>query len=448
MVLPTTPAKVAPSLEPLLRLVHDLRPDPENTRTHPERNLAAIRESLERFGQQKPIVIAPDGTVVAGSGTLEAARSLGWSHIACVTTDLAGPEARGFAIADNRTAELAQWDVARLAAELDVLPRDLVAQVGFDDQDLRKIAHQAELAIRALADAGLLDEVPAPPEEATTKPGDLIVLGRHRLLCGDAADEEALDRLLAGTQIHLVNTDPPYNVKVEPRSNNAIAAGISSFASYGQHHQGFDLARHPEKAKATHARLRAKDRPLANDFLPEEEFAALLRRWFKNMARVLMPGRAFYVWGGFSNLANYPPALKDSGLYFSQSIVWDKQHPVLTRKDFMTAHEQSFYGWKEGAAHVFYGPNNVPDLWPVKKLNHTAMTHLTEKPVELAVRAITYSTVPGENVLDLFGGSGSTLIAAETTNRTAYLMELDPLYCDVIAARYERVTGKVAERVP
>jgi DNA modification methylase len=238
--------------------------------------------------------------------------------------------------------------------------------------------------------------------------------------------------LLDGAPIHLVNTDPPYNVRVEPRSNNAIAAGLSSFESAGT---------------ATTEKLRAKDRPLQNDFVSDDEFDRLLAAWFGNMARVLLPGRAFYIWGGYSNCGNYPRALKTASLYFSQAIIWDKQHPVLTRKDYMGAHEWCFYGWKEGAAHVFYGPANVPDLWSVKKVNPQSMVHLTEKPVELAARAIRYSSRQGENVLDLFGGSGSTLMACEQTGRRAFLMELDPLYADVIVQRWEKFTGRKAERI-
>lgn len=128
-------------------------------------------------------------------------------------------------------------------------------------------------------------------------------------------------------------------------------------------------------------------------------------------------------------------------------IIWVKQHPVLTRKDFMGNHEWCFYGWREGAAHKFFGPNNVPDVWPIKKVNPASMVHLTEKPVELAVRAIQYSSRSGENVLDLFGGSGSTLIAAQQTGRRAYLMEIDALYCDVIVQRWEEFTGEKAECV-
>ncbi len=167
----------------------------------------------------------------------------------------------------------------------------------------------------------------------------------------------------------------------------APAAGLSSFQA-AKHHQKFDVKRHPEKAKATHKKMRAKDRPLENDYLSDEAFEKLLHSWFGNIARVLLPGRALYCWGGYANCANYPPVLKACGLYFSQAIIWDKQHPVLTRKDFMGAHEWCFYCWREGAAHKFFGPNNVTDVWSVKKINPQSMIHLTEKPVELAVRAI------------------------------------------------------------
>jgi DNA modification methylase len=193
--------------------------------------------------------------------------------------------------------------------------------------------------------------------------------------------------------------------------------------------------------------MRAKDRPLVGDYVSDEEFDRLLRVWFENIARVLAPGRAFYTWGGYANVANYPAALKAAGLYFSQALIWVKEHPVLTRKDFMGNHEWCFYGWREGAAHVYLGPPNVPDVWSVKKVNPASMVHLTEKPVELAVRAIQYSSRRGENVLDLFGGSGSTLIACEQTGRRCFMMEIDAAYCDVIRERWERFTGRTAEQI-
>ncbi|MCC6909995.1 MAG: site-specific DNA-methyltransferase [Phycisphaerales bacterium] len=350
-------------------------------------------------------------------------------------------------------SSMAQADAAVLRAlieEVDLSGHDIelaglvAALEGMVDHALTIEAAALELQ-QGLTDP---DAIPEPPDEPITKRGDLWILGEHRLLCGDSASATDVDRLLDGQPIHLVNTDPPYNVKVEPRSNNAIAAGNSSFPEAKKkrtHHQSFDVARQGEKKRTT-KKMRAKDRPLANDFMTDEAFDEMLDAWFGNMARVLIPGGGFYIWGGYANLGNYPGPLKRAGLYFSQGIVWDKQHPVLTRKDYMGAFEIAFYGWREGAAHRFFGPNNATDLWHVKKVNPASMVHLTEKPVELAVRALQYSSHAGENVLDLFGGSGSSLIAAEQTQRRAFLMELDPAYCDVIVQRYEQFTGKKAER--
>ena len=420
----------------------ELHLDPANARSHPERNLDAIRASLVRFGQAEPLVVQKRSQrVIGGNGRLVAMRALGWTEADVVELDLDDLQATALAIALNRTGELAEWDLPSLSRILDSLKADDELEgVGFDLGELDEIRDRM---LAGLQGDVVQDEAPAPPDAATSQRGDVWILGRHRLLCGDSASPGDLDRLLAGAPIHLVNTDPPYNVKVEPRSNNAIAAGLSSFTGTS-HHQGLDLARHPSKAKATHEKLRPKDRPLTNDFIAPEEFDRALRAWFGNAARVLQPGRGFYIWGGYANLANYPSALAESGLYFSQAIVWNKLHPVLTRKDFMGAFELAFYGWKEGAAHVFVGPNNATDLWEVKKLNHTHMTHLTEKPVELAARAIQYSSRPGENVLDLFGGSGSTMAACEQLDRSAYLMEIDTLYADVIVERWQKLTGREA----
>jgi DNA modification methylase len=189
--------------------------------------------------------------------------------------------------------------------------------------------------------------------------------------------------------------------------------------------------------------MRPKDRALANDFMKDGDYDVLLRKWFGNLAEALKPGGTFYIWGGYANCANYPPALAECGLYFSQAIIWVKNMPVLTRKDFMGAHEWAFYGWREGAAHWFNPDyNNVRDVWEVAKVPPQSMIHLTEKPVELAVRALTYSSKAGESVLDLFGGSGSTLIACEKLGRKARLMEIDPPYCDVICRRFMEFSGK------
>jgi DNA modification methylase len=414
---------------------------PSNPRVNDDA-VAPVSASLRRFGWRQPIVARPTGEVIAGNTRLKAALALNMTEVPVVWFEGSDLEAAAYAIADNRTHEFASWDDPALAKILEQLrAEDSLEGVGYDTGDIDALLDELQAASGLGVNADL-DDIPAPPDEAVTRLGDLWVLGNHRLLCGDSSSPADLDRLLAGAPIHLVSTDPPYGVRLEPRSNNAIAAGLSSFTT--THHQKLDVARHPDKASPTHARLRAKDRPLANDFVSDDEFARLLTAWFGNIARVLLPGRGFYIWGGYSNLGNYPPALKAAGLYFSQGIVWDKQHPVLTRKDFMGAFELGFYGWREGAAHQYFGPNNATDLWAVKKVNPQSMVHLTEKPVELASRAILYSSRRGENVLDLFGGSGSTLIACEETQRHAYLMELDGPYSDVIVTRWQKLTGKAA----
>ncbi|MBI1371810.1 MAG: chromosome partitioning protein ParB, partial [Phycisphaera sp.] len=389
--------------------------------------------------------------IIAGHTRWKAAKKLGLTKVPVhVATDLTPAQIKAYRIADNKTGELAEWDLEILPIELtDLREGGFDMEVlAFDDDELAKLLSEAAGVTEGLTDA---DAVPEPPDDPITQPGDIWLLGDprngHRLMCGDSSSAGDLDRLLDGATIDLVNMDPPYNVKVEPRSNNAIAAGNSSFpkAESRTHHQSFDVARQGEK-KATHKKMRAKDRPLANDFVTDEAFDKLLAAWFNNAARVLKPGGSFYIWGGYANLGNYPGPLKKAGLYFSQGIVWDKQHPVLTRKDMMGAFEIAFYGWREGAGHHFYGPNNATDLWHVKKVNPQSMVHLTEKPVELAVRAIQYSSKTGQNVLDLFGGSGSTLIGCEQTDRRAFLMEIDQAYCDVIVQRWEQFTGRKAER--
>ena len=413
---------------------------------NPRDNEAAIgpvAESIRQFGFKQPVLVDKDDVLIAGHTRIRAARQLGLTEVPVIRAeDLTPEQVRAFRIADNKLHELATWNLELLPIELTELQGMNVdlELLGFSKDDLAKLLDPG--VKDGLTDP---DEVPEPPDEAITKPGDLWILGDHRLLCGDSGDVEHVDRLLAGDSVQLCHCDPPYNVGVAPRSNNAIAAGNSSFTNY--HHQQLDLARHPEKSKPTTRKMRAKDRPLENDFVSAGEFDRLLHAWFGNMARVLEPGRSFYIWGGYANLGNYPPVLKTCGLYFSQGIVWDKLHPVLTRKDMMGCFELAFYGWKEGAGHSFFGPNNATDLWHVKKINPNKMIHLTEKPVELAVRAMQYSSRAGENVLDLFGGSGSTLIAAEQTGRKAFLMELDPPYCDVIVERFENFAGKKAERV-
>lgn len=381
----------------------------------------AVAASIQEFGFRQPIVVDAQGVIIVGHTRLKAAHKLGLAKVPVhVATDLTAAQVKALRIADNKTADIATWDMDLLPLEL----RELEA-LDFDMKLLGFAPDEVLSLLHPEPEVGLVDpdEVPAPPEQAITQPGDLWILGDHRLLCGDSSSPEDVDRLLAGQPIHLVNTDPPYNVKVEPRSNNAIAAGLSSFSNQAadakrraagkgksakKHHQQFDVARHPEKSKPTDNRLRAKDRPLANDFVTDEEFDRLLDAWFGNMARVLLPGRGFYIWGGYANLGNYPPFLKKHGLYFSQGIVWDKQHPVLTRKDYMGAFELAFYGWKEGAGHSFFGPNNATDLWHVKKVNPQSMVHLCLHPDALVLTEAGFRPIQTTQVGDrVFSGDGT-----------------------------------------
>jgi DNA modification methylase len=424
-----------------------LRPNPRNWRHHPTAQRDALQGLLAELGYCDALLARElaDGSLELIDGHLRA-ETTPQMEVPVLVLDVTAEEADKLLATLDPLACLAEANSEALTA--------LLASVETSSVPVQELL--AALAAGELTRFPPLepfegrtdpDAIPEPPDEPVTRPGDLWVLGRHRLLCGDSSQPEQVDRLLDGAVIHVVHTDPPYNVQVEPRSNRARAAGLSSFqvTTPPPQREGEGALRN---AQPTVNKLRAKDRPLTNDFLSAEEFDRLLDAWFGNLARVLLPGRAFYLWAGYANLGNYPPFLKNHGLYFAQAIVWNKEHPVLTRKDFMGCFELAFYGWKEGAAHQFFGPNNALDLWHIPKVTPQHMVHLTEKPVALATRALDYSSRPGENVLDLFGGSGSTLIAAEQMGRRAFVMEVDPLYCDVIVTRYEQFTGTKAQRSP
>jgi DNA modification methylase len=411
-----------------VREITSIRPYERNPRLN-DKAVDAVAASLREFGFRQPIVIDTDGIIIAGHTRYKAALKLGLQKVPVhIATDLTAEQAKAYRIADNKTGDIAEWDMEILPIEISELQESgfEMGILSFSDKELTQL-----LNVNIEHGQTDCDSIPSPPEESVTQKGDLWILGNHRLMCGDSASRCDVDRLLDGNLIQLFHGDPPYGVSVEPRSNNAIAAGVSSFPG--------------EKGNTT-SRLRAKDRPITNDKLSDEAFEKLLDGWFGNIARVLEPGRAAYIWGGYANLANYPPMFKKHGLYWSQCIIWHKMHPVMNRKDFMSCYELCYYCWREGAAHQFFGQNNERDLWEVKKVPSQSMVHLTEKPVELALRAIQLSSRPGENVLELFGGSGSTLIACEQSGRRCFAMELDTLYCDVIVKRWEEFTNKKAIR--
>jgi ParB-like chromosome segregation protein Spo0J len=282
--------------------IDSIREYEHNPREISEVAVAAVARSIDEFGFKVPIIVDAENTIIAGHTRLRAARTLGLPTVPVIRADDLTPEqVKAFRLADNQLATLTTWNLELLPlelAELQTMDIDLKS-LGFDEDELAKL-----LGTNVKDGRSNPDEIPEPPDDPITQPGDVWLLGDHRLLCGDAGNSEDVDRLLDGAPIHLVNSDPPYGVRVEPRSNNAIAAGLSSFQAADarrggklKHHQGLDLARHPGKSKATHAKMRAKDRPLANDFVSDDEFDRLLLAWFGQIARVLLPGRAFYIWG-------------------------------------------------------------------------------------------------------------------------------------------------------
>ena len=416
-----------------IRDIGSIKPYDRNPRLN-DKAVDAVAASLKEFGFRQPIVIDSDSVIIVGHTRWKSAQKLGLAKVPVhVAVDLSPEQVRAYRLADNKSGEIAEWNMEILPIEISELKAagfDM-GTLAFSDKELTQLLNLSTSISQGLTDP---DSVPEPPDEAITRKGDIWILGNHRLMCGDSASPADVDQLLDGKSVQLCHTDPPYGIALEPRSNNAIVAGVSSFP--GQ-----------EGAKTT-GKMRAKDRPLANDSLSAVEFEQKLDAWFGNIARVLEPGRAAYIWGGYANLANYPSKFKKNDLYWSQCVIWHKMHPVMNRKDFMSCYELCYYCWREGAAHKFFGQNNERDLWEVKKEPSQKTVHPTQKPVGLAVRAIQLSSKPGENVLELFGGSGSTLIACEQTGRHCFAMEIDELYCDVIVKRWSEFTGKTPQRVP
>jgi len=412
-----------------------IRPYDRNPRVN-DAGVDAVAESIRRFGFRQPIVVDGRRLIICGHTRWKAAQKLGLAKVPVhVAADLTQEEIRAYRIADNKTADLSGWNADLLAGEMIALQAadvDLTG-LGFTADEL------AGLLYPGITDGRTdPDEVPLPPDAAVTQPGDLWLMGDQRLLCGDSGNLADVDRLLDGAPVHLVNTDPPYNIHIESRSINALVMAKRS--------RPHVLVSDHKKRQAGRTNKQLKPRDCLTDRpLSKQGYGEKLSGWFGNIARVLVPGRSFYLWGGLPNLTNYPPALAASGMHLSQLIVWVKNQPSAPCSDFIPRHESCFYGWRKGAPHKWFGPRNIADVWEVPVVHRGRTVHLSEKPVELAARALQYSSRPGENVLDLFGGSGSTLIAAQQSGRRAFLMEIDPLYCDVILNRWEKFSGQKAE---
>ena len=372
--------------------------DPANLRRHPERNMQAIMGSLRRFGQQKPIVVDAKGVVIAGNGTLAAAKQLGWKQIAVVETALAGSDATAFAIADNRTAELAEWDddaLAQTLAALQIEDEELANATGFDAGDLDDLLGPKEV---------IEDEVPEPPADPITKTGDLWLLGDHRLLCGDSTKAEEVARLMSSSKADMVLTDPPYGVAYVGKTKDALT--------------------------------------VENDALDESSLSRLVTAAFDNAQSISRNGAYWY--------ATVPPGplhilfaddWKRRGI-LRQIMVWAKDSMVLGHSEYHYQHEPILFGWIPGERHLNKDRTRTT-LWTYDRPK-ASREHPTMKPIELWFQAVNDGSRAGETIFDPFLGSGTTLIAAEQLGRKCYGMEISPAYCDVIVKRWEMLTGKKA----
>jgi site-specific DNA-methyltransferase (adenine-specific) len=384
--------------------------DPANVRRHGEKNLDAIKASLSRFGQQKPIVVDADGIVRAGNGTLMAAKALGWPEVTIVRTSLKGAEATAYAIADNRTAELAEWDddaLAQTLAALQIEDEELAKATGFDDADI-----DAMLAPDEVTE----DEVPEPPVDPITKSGDLWILGEHRLLCGDSTKATDVAMLMQNQLCKLVVTDPPYGV---------------SYADKNAFLNAFDKGNRVQT-------------PIENDHLDKADAHKLWKDAFTHMGASMDAGACVYCFmpqGGDQMMMMM--MMQGAGIEPRHELIWLKNNHVLGRTDYAYKHEPIMYAWKKGG-HKFYGEFQTSILEFARP--SSSKLHPTMKPVELICKLIENSSRQGEILYEPFCGSGTTLIAAEQLGRKCYGMEISPAYCDVIVKRWETLTGKKATR--
>ena len=386
---------------PIERLIFYARNPRKNEHAVPK--MASL---IKEFGFKVPIVARSDGSVVDGHLRLMAARHLGMETVPVVLADEWTPaQVKAFRIAVNKSAEFAEWDTAMLALEIEDLKElDFDLELtGFELPELDEI-------LGAGADGGTEgqtdpDAVPEAQEEPVSRLGDVWLLGRHRLMCGDSTDAGSVALLMNGSNADLLLTDPPYNVSYEGGTKDRLT--------------------------------------ILNDSMDDEKFRSFLADAFKAADTVMKNGAAFYIWHADSEGYNFRGAVRDTGWMVRQCLIWVKNSMVLGRQDYQWKHEPCLYGWKDGAAHLWTSDRRQTTVLEFNKPNRNG-EHPTMKPVELFEYQMLNSTNREAVVLDLFGGSGTTMIAAEKNGRSARLMELDPRYCDVIVRRWQDFTGQEA----
>jgi site-specific DNA-methyltransferase (adenine-specific) len=365
---------------------------------NPRKNDDAVKyvaESIKEFGFKVPIVIDKNNVIVAGHTRYKAAKKLKMSEVPCIIADdLTDEQIKAFRLADNKVAEKAEWDFDLLNAELDDIIDLDMELFGFEDalQDDAEEAVEDEF------------EVELPPEPKS-KLGDIYQLGNNRLMCGDSTVLEDVEKLMGGEQADMLLTAPPYNVNYEGKTKDKLK--------------------------------------IKNDQMGNDNFRQFLTDAFSNADMVMKPGAVFYIWHADSEGYNFRGACFDAGWTVRQCLIWNKNSMVMGRQDYQWKHEPCLYGWKEGAGHLWASDRKQTTVINFDKPTRNDM-HPTMKPIPLFDYQIKNNTKGGDVVLDLFGGSGTTIMACEQNGRRGYSMEYDPRYVDVIIARWEKFTGEKA----
>lgn len=391
-------------MEIIYKKVQELIPYVNNSRTHSEEQINQICASMNEFGFTNPLLIDEKDSIIAGHGRLMASKKLGMEEVPCIVLKgLTEAQKKAYIIADNKMALNAGWDEELLKIEIENLKElDFDLELtGFNVDELDDILGKNEEEVEIVED----DFEVEVPEEPKSKLGDIYQLGRHRLMCGDSTSVEDVEKLMGGTRVDLLLTDPPYNVAYEGKTKDALT--------------------------------------IENDNMDNDNFRDFLRSAFYSADNVMKEGAVFYIWHADSEGYNFRGACFDIGWKVRQCLIWCKNSMVMGRQDYHWQHEPCLYGWKEGASHLWASDRKQTTILNFDRPSRNA-EHPTMKPVPLFDYQIKNNTKKEDVVLDLFGGSGTTLIACEQNGRNAYLMELDPRYVDVIINRWENLTGEKA----
>ena len=372
----------------------DLKPgDPEYIK---------IKNSIENFGYVSPLIIHKDMTVIGGHQRLKVLKELGFTELECIVVDLDKTKEKALNIALNKIQ--GDWDEEKLEALLQELKLDDFDTnlTGFDFDEVDEILKDVTGSKEDNFD---IDSAHEEIEEPITKPGDIWILGKHRLMCGDSTQKNDIMRLINNQEADMILTDPPYNVDYVGKTAEALK--------------------------------------IKNDNMSDNQFYEFLKKVFENMYGVTKEGASIYVFHADTEGLNFRKAFKDSGYKLAECLIWKKDCFVMGRQDYQWQHEPILYGWKEGTAHYFINDRTQSTILEFDRPKQSTL-HPTMKPIDLIAKLIKNSSKENDIILDLFGGSGSTIIAAEQLNRNCYTMELDPKYCDVIVKRWETLTNKEA----